>query len=138
MAVEYNSYGEPTMGGTSLKTIAQSFGTPTIAYDENQIRAQMQRLHQAFKKSNLKYSLSVASKAFAGLLMLVLVQDIGRQLDVAPEGDLYASLDAVFEPQHIRFRGNNKTKHEIQYALESKVGYIVLDALEEIELIDKD
>src|SRR5699024_68356 len=39
--------------------------------------------------------------------------------------------------QHIHFHGNNKTKHEIQYELESKVGYIVIDALEEIELIDK-
>lgn len=27
MAVEYNDYGELTMEGTSLKTVAQSFGT---------------------------------------------------------------------------------------------------------------
>src|SRR5699024_10744066 len=46
-------------------------------------------------------------------------------------------LEAGFDPQHIHFHGNNKTKHELQYALESKVGYIVIDALEEIELIDK-
>ncbi|RIO64502.1 diaminopimelate decarboxylase, partial [Mammaliicoccus sciuri] len=31
----------------------------------------------------------------------------------------------------------NKTKHEIRYALESKVGYIVIDSLEEIDLIDR-
>ena len=37
MTVEYNNNGELTMGGTSLKTIAQSFGTPTIVYDESQI-----------------------------------------------------------------------------------------------------
>ena len=36
MAVEYNDYGELTMEGTSLKTVAQSFGTPTIVYDEDQ------------------------------------------------------------------------------------------------------
>ena len=33
MVVKYNEYGELTMGGTSLKTVAQSFGTPTIVYD---------------------------------------------------------------------------------------------------------
>lgn len=27
MVVKYNEYGELTMGGTSLKTVAQSFGT---------------------------------------------------------------------------------------------------------------
>ena len=34
MVVNYNDNGELTMGGTSLKTIAQSFGTPSIVYDE--------------------------------------------------------------------------------------------------------
>ncbi|MGE7020263.1 hypothetical protein ACQKHQ_12300, partial [Staphylococcus hominis] len=29
MSVKYNDYGELTMAGTSLKTLAQSFGTPT-------------------------------------------------------------------------------------------------------------
>ncbi|MDU6180352.1 MAG: hypothetical protein E6633_09695, partial [Staphylococcus lugdunensis] len=28
MTVKYNDYGELTMGGTSLKTLALSFGTP--------------------------------------------------------------------------------------------------------------
>ena len=38
MSVKYNDYGELTMAGTSLKTLAQSFGTPTIVYDEDEIR----------------------------------------------------------------------------------------------------
>ncbi|MEJ7329092.1 diaminopimelate decarboxylase, partial [Staphylococcus epidermidis] len=37
----------------------------------------------------------------------------------------------------IHFHGNNKTKREIQYALENGIGYFVIDALEEIDLIDK-
>ncbi len=35
------------------------------------------------------------------------------------------------------FHGNNKTKHEIRYALENNIGYFVIDSLEEIELIDR-
>ncbi|PTF21832.1 diaminopimelate decarboxylase [Staphylococcus cohnii] len=137
MVVEYNDRGELTMGGTSLKTIAQSFGTPTIVYDEDQIRTQMQRFHSAFQKSGLNYNISYASKAFTCLQMVKLVQEEGLELDVVSEGELYTALEAGFDPQHIHFHGNNKTKHEIQYALESQVGYIVIDALEEIELIDK-
>ncbi|MDQ7110368.1 MULTISPECIES: diaminopimelate decarboxylase [Staphylococcus] len=137
MVVEYNDRGELTMGGTSLKTIAQSFGTPTIVYDEHQIRSQMQRFHTAFQKSGLNYNISYASKAFTCLQMVKLVQEEGLELDVVSEGELYTALEAGFDPQHIHFHGNNKTKHELRYALESKVGYIVIDALEEIELIDK-
>ncbi|AID42819.1 diaminopimelate decarboxylase [Staphylococcus xylosus] len=137
MVVEYNDSGELTMGGTSLKTIAQSFGTPTIVYDEVQIRNQMRRFHESFKKSGLNYNVSYASKAFTCLQMVKLVQEENLELDVVSEGELYTALEAGFDPQHIHFHGNNKTKHEIRYALESKVGYIVIDSLEEIDLIDR-
>ena len=53
MAVKYNDYGELTMEGTSLKTVAQSFGTPTIVYDEDQIRTQMRRYHDAVSYTHL-------------------------------------------------------------------------------------
>lgn len=137
MVVKYNEYGELTMGGTSLKTVAQSFGTPTIVYDEDQIRNQMRRYHSAFEKSGLKYNISYASKAFTCIQMVKLVQEEDLQLDVVSEGELYTALEAGFGANRIHFHGNNKTKREIQYALENNIGYFVIDALEEIDLIDK-
>lgn len=136
MVVEYKN-GELTMGGTSLKMIAQSFGTPTIVYDEDQIRNQMRRYKEAFDKSGIDYNISYASKAFTCIQMVKLVQEEGLDLDVVSEGELYTALEAGYNPSHIHFHGNNKTKHEIQYALENKIGYFVIDSLEEIELIDK-
>lgn len=50
MTVSYNQNGVLTLGNTNLKTLAQSFGTPTIVYDEMYIRQQMRRYHQAFQK----------------------------------------------------------------------------------------
>ncbi|MHC1488483.1 diaminopimelate decarboxylase [Staphylococcus capitis] len=137
MVVKYNEYGELTMGGTSLKTVAQSFGTPTIVYDEDQIRNQMRRYHSAFEKSGLKYNISYASKAFTCIQMVKLVQEENLQLDVVSEGELYTALESGFDANRIHFHGNNKTKREIQYALENNIGYFVIDALEEIDLIDK-
>lgn len=137
MVVKYNEYGELTMGGTSLKTVAQSFGTPTIVYDEDQIRNQMRRYHSAFEKSGLKYNISYASKAFTCIQMVKLVQEEDLQLDVVSEGELYTALESGFDANRIHFHGNNKTKREIQYALENNIGYFVIDALEEIDLIDK-
>ena len=69
--------------------------------------------------------------------MVKLVQEEDLQLDVVSEGELYTALEAKFDPSKIHFHGNNKTKREIQYALESGVGYFVIDSLEEIDLIDR-
>ncbi|MEJ7540808.1 diaminopimelate decarboxylase [Staphylococcus intermedius] len=137
MTVSYNQNGELTLGGTSLKTLAQSFGTPTIVYDEEQIRQQMRRYHSAFQQNDIGYVLSYASKAFTCLQMVKLAAEEDFELDVVSEGELYTALEAGFDPQRIHFHGNNKTKHEIRYALESGIGYFVVDALDEIELIEQ-
>ncbi|EMV3079348.1 diaminopimelate decarboxylase [Staphylococcus pseudintermedius] len=137
MTVSYNQNGELTLGGTSLKTLAQSFGTPTIVYDEAQIRQQMRRYHSAFQQNDIGYVLSYASKAFTCLQMVKLAAEEDFELDVVSEGELYTALEAGFDPQRIHFHGNNKTKHEICYALESGIGYFVVDALDEIDLIEQ-
>ncbi|EJD8545465.1 diaminopimelate decarboxylase [Staphylococcus pseudintermedius] len=137
MTVSYNQNGELTFGGTSLKTLAQSFGTPTIVYDEAQIRQQMRRYHSAFQQNDIGYVLSYASKAFTCLQMVKLAAEEDFELDVVSEGELYTALKAGFDPQRIHFHGNNKTKHEIRYALESGIGYFVVDALDEIDLIEQ-
>ena len=68
--------------------------------------------------------------------MVKLVQEEDLQLDVVSEGELYTALEAKFDPSKIHFHGNNKTKRET-YALESGVGYFVIDSLAEIDLIDR-
>lgn len=137
MVVNYNDNGELTMGGTSLKTIAQSFGTPSIVYDEDQIRNQIRRYHKAFEASGLSYNISYASKAFTCIQMVKLIDEENLQLDVVSEGELYTALEAGFDSKRIHFHGNNKTKREIQYALDNQIGYFVVDTLEEIDLVDK-
>ena len=57
MTVKYNDQGVLTMGNISLKTIAASYGTSTIVYDEEQIRSQCRRFHEAFSNSGLKYNI---------------------------------------------------------------------------------
>ncbi len=137
MTVSYNKSGELTLAGTSLKTLAQSFGTPTIVYDEAQIRNQMRRYHSAFQQNDIGYVLSYASKAFTCIQMVKLAQSEDFDLDVVSVGELYTALEAGFDPKRIHFHGNNKTKQEIRYAIESGIGYFVVDALDEIDLIER-
>ncbi|ELI3945464.1 diaminopimelate decarboxylase, partial [Staphylococcus pseudintermedius] len=88
-------------------------------------------------QNDIGYVLSYASKAFTCLQMVKLAAEEDFELDVVSEGELYTALEAGFDPQRIHFHGNNKTKHEIRYALESGIGYFVVDALDEIDLIEQ-
>ncbi|PTJ72182.1 diaminopimelate decarboxylase [Staphylococcus hyicus] len=137
MTIQYNNNGELTLGHTNLKTLAQSFGTPTIVYDETYIRNQMRRYHRAFQNVGVDYVLSYASKAFTCIQMVKLADEEKFDLDVVSIGELYTAIEAGFDPQRIHFHGNNKTLEEIQYALKSDIGYFVVDSLDEIALIDR-
>src|SRR5699024_12442554 len=82
MTVKYNDQGVLTMGNISLKTIAASYGTPTIVYDEEQIRSQCRRFHEAFSNSGLKYNISYASKAFSSFQLFKLIAEDKMVFDV--------------------------------------------------------
>lgn len=137
MTVQYNDQGALTMGGVSLQTIAASFGTPAIVYDEEQIRTQCRRFHKAFQESGLPYSISYASKAFSSIQLFKLMAEENMGLDVVSEGELYTALASGFDASKIHFHGNNKTIDEIEYAIESGVEYFVIDSLDEIERINR-
>lgn len=50
MAVKYNDYGELTMAGTSLKTLAQSFGTLLLFMMKMKSAIKCVDITQLFKK----------------------------------------------------------------------------------------
>ncbi|WP_301419625.1 diaminopimelate decarboxylase [Mammaliicoccus lentus] len=137
MTVKYNNQGVLTMGNISLKTIAASYGTPTIVYDEEQIRSQCRRFHEAFSNSGLKYNISYASKAFSSIQLFKLMAEENMGLDVVSEGELFTALASDFDSSKIHFHGNNKTNDEIEYAIESGVEYFVIDSLDEITRINR-
>lgn len=128
--------GVLTIHGHSLLDIKEQYGTPLFVYDESLIRNQCRRFHEALQASGLTYTISYASKAFTSIQLFKLLQEEHMGLDVVSEGELYTALTAQFDPQKIHFHGNNKTDHEIEYAIEAGVEYFVIDAIDEIERIN--
>lgn len=128
--------GVLSLHGHSLLDIKAHFNTPLFVYDESLIRSQCRRFHKALQASGLKYTISYASKAFTSIQLFKLMQEENMGLDVVSEGELYTALAAQFNPQSIHFHGNNKTNHEIEYAIEAGVEYFVIDAIDEIERIN--
>jgi diaminopimelate decarboxylase len=64
------------------------------------------------------------------------VREEGLSVDVASGGELHLALAAGFEPERIHLHGNNKSEADLRYAIDSGVGHIVLDSLDEIGRVD--
>jgi len=135
MTLEYIN-NELSVNGYGLTGIAREYGTPLFVYDENMIRSQCRKYHQVLEEAGLDYSISYASKAFTSVQMVKLLSEEKMKLDVVSQGELYTAIKAGFNASDIHFHGNNKTAQEVEYALASGVGLIVVDALDEVALID--
>jgi diaminopimelate decarboxylase len=68
-----------TIGGCSVRDLAEQFGTPLFVYDEAHLRARCREAVAAFGPGNAYY----ASKAFMCKAMAKLAYDEGMRLDVA-------------------------------------------------------
>lgn len=123
------------IAGVSVKTLAETYGTPLFVYDEGKIRDIMRIYTEQFRSDSLKTGVLYASKAFSCKAILRLANEYGFCLDVVSGGELYTAIQAGFPAEKIYFHGNNKTMDELRQALDAKIGTIVVDNLYEAELL---
>ncbi len=136
--LDINSEGHLTIGGVDTTEIAKEYGTPVIVYDENSIRNNC----RAFVGSIDKYydgngRVLYANKAFSCLEMCRICNDEKMGLDVVSGGEIYTALKAGFPAEKLYFHGNNKSYQELEYALTTGVGRIVVDNPEELSNISE-
>lgn len=132
-----NEKGQLTIGGLSTVDLAQRFETPLFVYDVALIRAKARELKEAFEREQVNYQIAYASKAFSCLAMIQLVCEEGLSLDVVSGGELYTALAAGFPKERIHFHGNNKSRIELEMAVEAEIGCIVVDNFYEMELLEE-
>ena len=125
--------GTISIGGVNLKDLAREFGTPLYVVDEADFRSRCQDMAAAFGADNVHY----ASKAFLTRRIARWVAEEGLHLDVASLGELEIALAAGFDPAHITAHGNNKTPAYIERIISSGVGTVVLDAPDEIDMVNQ-
>lgn len=133
-----NEKGHLTVGGMDTVELAKEYGTPLYIMDEGLIREHC----RSFRESMDKYYggqglVCYASKAFCCKAMCRIMLEEGLGLDVVSEGELYTALSVGFPPEKLCFHGNNKTDHELSYALENGVGRIIVDNIYELERLDR-
>lgn len=128
-----NAQGHLEVGGCDAVALAQEYGTPLYVMDEATIRANCRAYKQAFEKRYPKNEIYYASKAFLTMAMARLILQEGLSMDVASLGEMYVALEAGFPAAKLALHGNNKSRLELETAVERGIGHIVLDNFLEIE-----
>ncbi len=129
------SEGHLEIGGCDTTRLAAEFGTPLYVVDEAAIRANCRSYLAAFEALYPSNEIFYASKAFLTTAMARLVAQEGLSMDVASLGELYVALQADFPASRLALHGNNKSRGELEYAVESRIGHIVIDNFYELDLI---
>ena len=132
---QLNAAGHLTIGGCDAVDLAHRFGTPLVVYDVQQIRQQIRAFKRVFEENNVDYAVSYASKAFSAIAMYQVVAAEGAHVDVVSGGELYTAIKAGFPMADVSFHGNNKSREELEMAIDHHVGTIMIDNFHEIELL---
>ena len=129
--------GELNISGVGVSELKAQYGTPLYVYDENMLVNQCRTFINNFKSSRFSTEVLYASKAFSCLEVLRIASREGLGVDVVSLGEIHTAYKAGYDMKRAYFHGNNKTREELQYALEVGVGTIVIDNDYEYEMINE-
>ncbi len=132
-----NEKGHLTIGGIDTLDLAKKYGTPLYVMDEDLIRENCEKFKKSIDDYYEKNGLvCYASKAFSCKEIYRIMKDEGLGVDVVSLGEMYTAVSAGFASEKIYLHGNNKTIEELKFAVEHKIGRIVVDNLNELELLN--
>ncbi len=135
--ISVNENGHLTVGGCDTVALAEQYGTPAYIYDENEIRNNLREFRKSIDENYGGNGLVVyASKAFCCKEMCRICAQENTGIDVVSGGELYTALSVGFPAERIVFHGNNKTYAELEAAVKSGVGRIVVDNIYELKTLD--
>lgn len=132
-----NDLGHLTFAGVDTVELAKQYGTPLFVVDEERIRQNCRMYVDAMNKFFGEGSYPLyASKAFSFLEIYRIVKEEKMGVDLVSPGEIYTALKAGFPMENGFFHGNNKTLDDIDFAIKSGVGYIVVDNPDELVDVD--
>jgi len=134
-----NGAGELTIAGVTASSIAQQFGTPVYVVDEADVRSRAIAARESFDREFAAVGSAAkvyyAGKAFLSIEVARWIIAAGLNIDVCSGGELAVALAAGADPASLGFHGNNKSLTEIDRAVSTGVGAIVIDSVVEIERV---
>lgn len=127
-----NDAGELVVGGAGVCELAAQYDTPLYIIDEADFRARAAGFRDAFDSWTVYY----AGKSLLTRTIARWVAEEGLSLDVTTMGEMQIALSGGMPPQRLAFHGNNKSEHELRFAVEQGIGRFVVDSFTEIERLE--
>lgn len=132
-----NEKGHLTIGGVDCLELIKEFGSPLYVFDEDMIRRNCAEFRESIDENYDSNGLCLyASKAFCCKEMCRIIADEKCGLDVVSGGEIYTAWKADFPMEKVVFHGNNKTLQELELAVRSGVGRIVIDNINELHTLE--
>jgi diaminopimelate decarboxylase len=126
-----NSLDTLEIGGCDVTKLVEQFGSPLYILDEVTLRTACRQYRDAFARYYKGESLVLyASKAWSCLAVCAIAKSEGLGIDVVSGGELYTALEAGVSADKIYFHGNNKSRAELELALEKGCTIVVDNWLE--------
>ena len=122
------------IGGCSLSEIAATYGTPLYVLDEATVRSNCQLFTRTLTEHYPDFTIAYASKAGLNIGISNIIASEGCGVDVVSGGELFTALKSDVDPTMIYFHGNNKSKTELELAIDNNIK-IIVDNEFELELI---
>jgi diaminopimelate decarboxylase len=123
------SNGELALGGMLVSDLVAEHGTPVFVLDTDDLRKRARQYADAFADADVFY----AGKAFLCTAVAKIIAEEGLGIDVCSAGELAIVLRAGVAPATIALHGNNKSVDELQFAVDARIGRVVLDSHTEID-----
>ena len=123
--------GMLAVGGCRLDDLAREYGTPVMVVAEGALRDRARAYREKLAARWPASQVVFASKAFACTAVQRLMVSEGLWIDVAGGGEIVTALAAGADPATLVLHGNAKTTEEIELAVRSGVGTVVVDNVDE-------
>ena len=137
LTAEVNEAGRLVIGGCDTVELAGKFGTPLYVFDEVSLRGKCAEFRVEFNKLYADTVVAYAGKAFLNKGLIALLREEGLGLDAVSAGELSVAHSVDFPMAQAYFNGNNKLAEELKLALEWKVGRIVVDNFQELDMLNE-
>jgi diaminopimelate decarboxylase len=128
--------GGLVVDGCPAADMAEEFGTPVLVVSETALRARAREYRGELAARWEKSRVVFASKAFPCTAVQRVMTEEGIGLDVAGGGEIITALRAGASPTELVLHGNAKTDAEIDLAVESEIGLIVIDNGDDVDRLE--
>jgi len=130
-----NKSGNLEIGGCDTVDLAKMYKTPLYVIDEETLRGICQNYKDAFSAYE-KVRLLYASKALCTSAVTKILSQEGFGFDVVSGGEIYTVYKSGVNMKEVLFNGNNKSKEELEMAVDLGVGRISTDNFLELKLLN--